>query len=72
MAWFHKQKAPAYDAEKLRPAVRKSYCNREMTLGFLEKDSGKFREYCCANSQRELEDFCKQYGIKPEELKTIY
>jgi hypothetical protein len=75
MAFFHKsskQKAPAYDAERLQPAVRKSYCNREMTLGFLEKESGRFRAYCGASTQRELEDFCRQYGIRPEDLKTIY
>ena len=72
MSWFHREKAPAFDAEALQPAVRKSYCNREMTLGFIEKATGKFREHCCANNQRELEDFCRQYGIKPEDLKTIY
>ena len=72
MAWFHKEKVPAYDAQSLQPAVRKSCCNREMTLGFIEKSTGKFREYCCANNQRELVEFCRQYGIKPEDLKTIY
>ena len=72
MRWFHREKKPAFDAEKLQPAVRKSYCNREMTLGFIEKETGKFRAQCCANSQRELEDFCRQYDIRPEDLKTIY
>ena len=72
MRWFHKEIKPAYDAEKLQPAVRKSYCNREMTLGFLEKDTGKFRAHCGATTQKELEDFCRQYGIRPEDLKTIY
>ena len=72
MRWFHREKKPAYDTETLQPAVRKSYCNREMTLGFLEKETGKFRAQCCANSQKELEDFCSQYGIRPEDLKTIY
>lgn len=73
MRWFrHKEKAPAYDAEKLQPAVRKSFCNREMTLGFLEKDSGKFRAHCGAVTRQEVEEFCKQYGIRPEDLKTIY
>lgn len=73
MAIFRrKEKAPAYDAEKLQPAVRKSYCNREMTLGFLEKDTGRFRAHCGAMSQREVEEFCRRYGIRPEDLKTIY
>ncbi len=68
----HKEKAPAFDAEKLRPAVRKSYCNSEMALGFIDRESGKFKEYCGARTQQELEEFCRQYGIKPEDLKTIY
>ena len=72
MGWFHKEKKPAYDAERLQPAVRKSYCNREMSFGFLEKQSGKFREYAGAQSQRELEELCRQYGVRPEELKVIY
>lgn len=72
MSLFHRETTPKYDAAALQPAVRKSYCNREMTLGFIEKSGGRFREYCCANSQAELEAFCRQYGIKPEDLKTIY
>ena len=72
MSWFHREKKPAFDAEKLQPAVRKSYCNREMTLGFIEKATGKFQAYCCANSQSELEAFCRSYGIQPKDLKTIY
>lgn len=72
MSWFHKEKKPAYDAERLRPAVRKSYCNREMTFGFLEKDTGKFHAYGAAFTQRELEDYCRQYGVRVEDLKTIY
>ena len=65
------QKAPAYDAEKLQPAVRKSYCNREMSLGFIDKETVKFHEHCGANSRRELEDFCRKYKILPEDLKAI-
>ena len=75
MSLFHrrtKEKAPAFDPEKLQPAVRKSYCNREMTLGFIDKETGKFREYLGATTQKEVEAFCKKYGLRPEDLKTIY
>ena len=43
-----------------------------MALGFLDLESGKFREYQGATTQAELEAFCRKYGIRPEELKTIY
>ena len=72
MKWFHREKPCSFDREKLQPAVRKSYCNREMALGFLDLESGKFREYQGAATQAELEAFCRKYGIRPEELKTIY
>lgn len=72
MSLFHREKTPAYDPALLQPAVRKSYCNREMALGFIDKATGKFKEYCGASTQRELEAFCRQYGIRPEDLKTIY
>ena len=46
MSLFHRKAKPApFDTEKLQPAVRKSYCNREMTLGFLVKESGQFRSW---------------------------
>lgn len=73
MSLFHRKAKPApYDAEKLQPAVRKSYCNREMTLGFLVKETGQFRSCCAATTQKELEAFCREYGIRPEDLKTFY
>ena len=73
MAWFHrKMKALPFDPSKLQPAVRKSYCNREMTLGFLDKQTGRFIEHCGATSQRQVEEFCRSFGVKPEDLKTIY
>ena len=76
MSWlrdlFQREKRPAYDAEKLQPAVRRSFCNQEMSFGFIEKETGKFREYSGGSTEGELEEFCRQYGIRPEDLKTIY
>ena len=76
MSWlqdlFHREKKPAFDAEKLQPAVRRSYCNREMSFGFINRATGKFVEYSCGSTQRELDEFCKKYQIRPEDLKTIY
>ncbi|MBQ7460188.1 MAG: aspartate dehydrogenase [Oscillospiraceae bacterium] len=72
MSLFRREKKPAYDPEKLQPAVRKSYCNREMAVGFIDKATGKFREFGCATSQRELEEFCAKLGINPNDLKVFY
>lgn len=72
MSLLKKEKKPLYDHEKLQPAARKSYCNREIAFGFIDRGTGKFREYGCANSQRELEELCKKYGIDEKDLKIFY
>ena len=71
MKLFRKQQTDIpYDRETQIPAVRRSICTGEMTVGFVDKATGKFRELYCARSQAELEDFCRRTGV--EELKTIY
>ena len=74
MSLFHRSKKPAipYDPDTQRPAVRRSICTGEMTVGFIDNATGKFREYMLARDQRELEDFCRSVGISPEEITTIY
>lgn len=75
MALFGRKKKPAkldYDPAVSQPAVRRSICTGEMTLGFLDRETGKFHDYMLARSPAELEEFCAAAGIAPEELKTIY
>ena len=59
MSLFHREKKPSipYDRETQRPAVRRSICTGEMTVGFLDKNTGRFREYECVHTERELEAF---------------
>ena len=61
-----------YDPETQAPALRQSICTGEMTLGFVEKKSGKFHEYELARDQGEVEAFCRRAGIEPGELRKIY
>ena len=74
MPLFQKKTPEAipYDRERRQPAVRRSICTGEMTLGFVERDSGRFHEYMLARDRRELEEFCRRTGVRPEELRTIY
>ena len=74
MSLFHREKKPSipYDRETQRPAVRRSICTGEMTVGFIDKSTGKFREYMLARDQQELENFCRGVGIDVKELQTIY
>ena len=51
------------------PAVRKSICTGEMTAGFVNKKTGKFRELMLVD-HRGLEDFRRATGV--EEIRVIY
>ena len=74
MGLFRKNDPPRipYDPEKQTPAVRSSICTGEMTVGFLDRETGRFREYELAHDRKELALFCKRVGIQPEELQHIY
>lgn len=74
MRLFQRKASPSipYDPEMQQPALRQSICTGEMTVGFLDRKTGKFREYQLARDQREVEDFCRRAGVAPEDLKRFY
>ena len=74
MSLFHREKKPSipYDPNTQRPAVRRSICTGEMTVGFVDLETGRFMEYMLARDQRELENFCRGVGIDVKDLQTIY
>ncbi len=74
MSLFRKKTPPAipYDPETQEPAVRSSICTGEMTVGFIDRKKGKFREYELARSQSDVDAFCKRVGIEPKDIKRVY
>ena len=71
MPFFKKKTLPPlpYDPETQEPAVRRSICTGEMTVGFIDKATGKFHELMLVDS-RGLEEFCRRVG--KDTVKTIY
>ena len=71
MPFFKKKTLPPlpYDPETQEPAVRRSICTGEMTVGFIDKATGKFHELMLVDSQG-LEEFCRRVGTAS--VKTIY
>lgn len=61
-----------YDPETQEPAVRSSICTGEMTVGFIDRKTGGFREYELARGQSDVDAFCKRVGIKPKDIKRVY
>ena len=74
MSLFRKQKpsVPAYPPERFDPVLRCSICTGEQVACMREKDSGRVRELMLIRTPADLERFCRDYGVKPEEIKKIY
>lgn len=74
MSLFKKKEPPRipYDHAAQEPAVRSSICTGELVVGFLDRETGKFKEYELARSQSDVDVFCKRVGIEPTEIKRIY
>ena len=70
MGLFRKKQAIPYDPDTQEPAVRKSICTGEMTVGFIDRATGKFHVYMCVRTKEELEDFRRSIGA--EDIRTIY
>ena len=72
MGLFRKKRVEPipYDPKAQQPAVRRSICTGEMTVGFLQ--NGVFKDFALARDQQELEEFCVAVGVSPAELKTVY
>ena len=58
-----------YDPEKEQPAVRRSICTGEMTAGFIDRKTGKFRELMLVD-EAGLAEFRRATG--GGEIKTTY
>ena len=68
--WFHKTPTRSYDPELQEPALRRSICTGEMTVGLLDRRSGRFSELMLVRNQQELKEVCRQLGV--EDIRTIY
>lgn len=61
-----------FDKEKFRPAILSSICTGEKTAGFQDKITKKFTSVMLITSQKDLNDFFKEYDIKKDDVVTIY
>ena len=67
-----KEKVMTYDRSRLAPAIRKSICTGEETFGFISKADGRFHGLEALRSADDRAAMCERYGIKPEEIRTIF
>ena len=74
MSLFHKRapEPPRFPAEEYEPVLRCSVCTGEKTACMRNRATGKLLEIQLIRTDRDLEEFCRTYGVKREELKTVY
>ncbi len=75
MSLFWKKEAPAkvlFDSEKEEPVVHKSICTGETTVGFSDRATGRYRDVRKVMSASEIEAFCREVGVDPQKIRTIY
>ncbi len=68
--WFQKrQKKKQYNRESYEPMIHSSICTGEQTVGFRNKQTGKFEEVMLIKSKKDIEVFLKEYHVLEEEIK---
>ncbi|MBQ9269393.1 MAG: aspartate dehydrogenase [Oscillospiraceae bacterium] len=70
MGIFKRKQGIRFDPETQEPVVRRSICTGEMTVGLLDRRSGRFSELMLVRNQQELKDVCRQLGVA--DIRTIY
>jgi len=63
---------PKVSLEEYEPVIRSSICTGEKTACLRHRESGKLRELICIRNEDDMETFCVTYGVRPEQVRTIY
>lgn len=61
-----------YDKTKKRPVIRASICTGEQAAGFKDLATDKFTEIMLIHNEKDLLQFCRDYGIERSEIKKEY
>lgn len=72
MFFQHRREKRTYDRETLRPVIRASICTGEKTAGFQNRRTGKIQDVMLVRGEDDLLEFCRLYGLQPEEINTVY
>ena len=63
---------PGYDPEASEPVICKSICTGEMTVGFVDKKTGKYHDVYKASCEADIASFCREFGIDRDKIRAIY
>lgn len=73
MFWRRKREEHrSFDHAKKRPVIRASICTGEQTACFQDRETGRLEEVMLLRTPEDRAAFCRMYGIREEELETVY
>lgn len=65
-------KRPQFPPERYEPVVRRSICTGERTACVRERETGKVYELMLLRTPEDLAAFAREYGLRPEDVETVY
>jgi len=78
MLWKERNKkksggqGPAYDKTGKKPVIRASICTGEKVAGFRDEKTGRIEELMLIAGEKDLAEFLDMYGVRKEEIETIW
>ena len=63
---------PSFPPEDYEPVIRSSICTGEKVACMRNRQTGRMQEVTLIRSQEDLDSFCRQYGLSPNQIKTVY
>ena len=68
----HKPEVPVFSLEEYEPVIRSSICTGEQVACMRNRATGQLREVMLLRSSSDLEEFCRSYGLRAEDIKKVY
>ena len=66
------ENAESYDPAKLKPVIRSSICTGEKTACMQDLKTGHLTELMLIKSEADIDAFCEEYGVRREDIATVY
>ena len=63
---------PDFPAAEYEPVIRCSICTGEQVACMRSRSTGKLHEVMFLRSPEDLETFCRNYRVRPEDLRKVY
>ncbi len=62
----------SYDKTDKKPVIRASICTGEKVAGFRDEKTGRIEELMLITGEKDLQNFMASYGVKEDEIETVW